>query len=234
MAPPQDFRFEEATEFRGANGVQTARGLIEEQDAWLMKQSAGETEALDGARGERAYLAIQGSVEFELCREQRDSLGCRGVRKLIQLSEKKQILTSGEARVEAMVGAGVVTEAAADIARFANRVVSCDTRAAARRHEKRGKNPQQRGFAGAVRTEDRHRFTRADFERHARQCDGCRFFKWLEKSAPAAARRGKHLLKRFNSDRGFGHQKTYSLSAVRRQCGCALPVRTREGIADAL
>ena len=189
-----------------------------------MEQSAGQTEALDGAGGERAHLAIQGFAEFELRREKRDSLGCRGIRKLIQLAEKKEILASGEARVKTMVGAGVVTEAAADIARFANRVVSCDTRAAVRRHEKRGKNPQKRGFAGAVRAQDRHRFALADFERHTGQRHGRRFFEWLEKSAPATARRGKHLLKRFDSDRGFGHQKTYSLSAVRRQSGCALPV----------
>ncbi|SRR6266849_5877174 len=92
-----------------------------------MKQGAGETEALDRAGRECAHLAMQCISDFELLREDRDSLRCGGVRKLIQAAEEEQVLTSGESRVKAVVRAGVVAQAAADVARMVNSVVSSDT-----------------------------------------------------------------------------------------------------------
>src|SRR6266446_6543804 len=93
---------------------------------------------------------MQCIADFELLREGGDSLGCGGARKLIQAAEEEQVLTSGESRVKAVVRAGVVAQAAADVARMVNRVVSSDTGMACRGHEERGKNPQERGLACPV------------------------------------------------------------------------------------
>src|SRR6266403_1945697 len=115
-----------------------------------MEQSAGETEALDRAGRESTHLSMQCIADFELLREGGDSLGCGGVRKLIQAAEEEQVLTSGESRVKAVVRAGVVAQTAADVARLVNGVVSCDTGMACRGHEERGKNSQERGLARPV------------------------------------------------------------------------------------
>ncbi len=68
VAALQDFRFEEAAEFGGGDGVQAARGLVEEQDARLMQEGAREADALHGAGGERADLAVDGVFQVELLR----------------------------------------------------------------------------------------------------------------------------------------------------------------------
>jgi hypothetical protein len=70
---------------------------------------------------------MQCMADFELLREGGDSLGCGAVRKQIQAAEEEQVLTSGEARVKAVVRAGVVAQAAADIALMMNGVVSSAT-----------------------------------------------------------------------------------------------------------
>src|SRR4029077_18683206 len=128
-------------------GVQTARRLVQQKYAGLMEKSAGEAETLYRTGRESAHLTIQCITDFELFREQGDSLGCSGVRKLIQAAEEEQVLTSGEARVKTMVRAGVVAQAAAYVARMVNGVVSCDTGTACCGHEERGKNTQECGLA---------------------------------------------------------------------------------------
>jgi len=61
----EDFRFQEAAEVRGSEGIETARGLIEKKDLRLMKDSANQTEALDGAGRESAHLAVESTSEFK-------------------------------------------------------------------------------------------------------------------------------------------------------------------------
>src|SRR5882672_4655090 len=182
-----------------------------------MEKSADQAETLYRAGRESAHLTIQCITDFELFREEGDSLRGSGVRKLIQAAEEEQVLTSGEARVKTVVRAGVEAQAAADVTRMVNGVVSCDTGTACCGHEERGKNTQERGLASPVGPEKRERFAHADIEGQTGQRDNCRFFEWLEKSAPTTAGRGKRLFKRFNRDRRFSHWQPYSVSSVRRQ-----------------
>jgi hypothetical protein len=136
----KDFGFQETAEFRGADGVETARGLVKEKHAGMVEQDASQAETLNGAGGESAHLAIQGFADLELFREQGDTLGGRGIRKLIQSAKKMQILTARQARVKTMIGAGVVAKTAADFARLVDGIVSGDTRAAGGGNEECGKN----------------------------------------------------------------------------------------------
>ena len=169
---------------------------------------------------------MQCIADFELLREGGDSLGCGGVRKQIQAAEEEQVLTSGEARVKAVVRAGVVAQAAADIARMVNGVVSTDTGMACRGHEERGKNPQERGLARSVGPEKCERFADADFKGQAGERHDRRFFEWLKECAPTTAGRRKQFSQRFNPDCRFGHRKPYSVSFVRRQSAGVHPDET--------
>jgi hypothetical protein len=114
----------------------------------------------------------------------------------------------------------MVTELAANCARVEHSVVSGDLCAALRGKKKRGENTQQRGFAGAICAKQSQRFARAQFERDTPEGHDRGLFKRLEKRPPTATRGWKRFLKIFNADRGFGHNKTYNVSAARRQSAC--------------
>src|SRR5882762_8960038 len=184
----QDFRFQEAPKLRGGDGIEAARRLVEEQDAGPMEKSASQAETLDGAGGKCAHLAVEGFAQLELFGELRDALGRGGARKQIQLAEEEQVFARGKPRVEAVVRARMIAQAAADVARLVDGVVASDARTATGGHKKRCKNAEKRGFAGTVGAEQRQRFSFANFERHSRQRDGRGLFEWLENCAPTAAR----------------------------------------------
>ena len=217
----QDFRFQEAPKLRGGDGIEAARRLVEEQDAGPMEKSASQAETLNRAGGKCAHLAIERFAQLELFGELRDSLGRGEPRKQIQSAEEEQVFARRQPRIEAVVRASVITKAAAHCARVANGVVARDPRVAARGHKQRGDNSEQCGFASPVGAKKCQRFSFANLESHARQRDCGGLFKWLEKSAPTAARRGERLRKSFDADRGFGHQELYSLSYRRTQSGPA-------------
>jgi len=147
----------------------------------------------------------------------RDSLVRGGTRKQIQLAKEEQILARGKPCVEAVIRSCVITQAAADVARMLDGVVTRDACVATRGDKKRGDNPEERGLARAVGAEKGQRFSFTNFKRHSGERDGGGLFEWLEKSAPTTARRGERLRKGLDTDRGFGHQELYSLSNVRRQ-----------------
>src|SRR5882724_526370 len=88
-ATAQHFRFQEAAKFRGGDGVEAARGLVEKQDAGLVQNGASQAEALDCAGGQRAHLAVERFTELKLFGELRDALGRGGSGKQIQLAEEK-------------------------------------------------------------------------------------------------------------------------------------------------
>lgn len=125
---------------------------------------------------------------MEFFRETSNALRDTGRRKMVEPAEEPQIFAAGKAGIEAEIAAGVVTELTTDAARIENGVVSCDFGAALRREKKRGENPEERGFAGAVCSHQRQGFARTHFEGYAgERCDRW-FFEWLEKRAPAAPR----------------------------------------------
>jgi len=65
-ATAQHLRFQEAAKFRGGDGVEAARGLVEKQDAGLVQNGAIQAEALDCAGGQRAHLAVERFTELKL------------------------------------------------------------------------------------------------------------------------------------------------------------------------
>ena len=138
----EDLRFKKAAKVHGGDGVQTARGLIEKKHAGLMKQGAGETEALDGAGGESARLAVENVGELELFGKLRDAEIRGGAGKMIQLAEEAQVFAPGEPGVEAVICAGVIAETAPDRAGVALGIVAGDAGGTASGEKKRGENTQ--------------------------------------------------------------------------------------------
>ncbi len=219
IATPKDLRFQEAAEIHGGDGVQTAGGFIEEKHLRLVEQGAKETEALDGAGGERAHLTIQCFAELKLFRELGDAEARGAIGKVVEAPEEEQILASRKASVEAVVRAGMITEEAADGAGLARGIVTGDARGAAGREEKGGHDAQERGFAGAVGAEQGQRFAVAHFKGDAREGHGGGLLERLHESTPTAARRREGLVERIDGDGGWRHPETYNLSSPRKQSG---------------
>jgi len=73
IAAPENLLFEEAAKIHGGDGVQAARRLIEKKNARLVKQGASKTEALDGAGGKCADLAVEHLAKLELLGKLRDT-----------------------------------------------------------------------------------------------------------------------------------------------------------------
>jgi hypothetical protein len=136
---------------------------------------------------------------------------------MVEAAEEPKIFAARQARVEAEVAARMVTELTANCARIEHSVVSGDLRAALRGKKERGENAQQRGFPCAICAKQGQRFAGAQFERNTSEGRDRGPFKRLKKRPPTATRGWKRFLKIFNANRGFGHNKTYNVSAARRQ-----------------
>jgi len=134
-AGAEDFGFEVATKFGGGDGVEAAGWFVKQENLRLMEQRAGETQALDRSGGESANLAVESFGEVKLIGECGDTLRGGGGRKLIEAAKKEQIFAAGEAWIEAVIGAGVIAEAAADVAGIFDGVVTRDRSVAARWNE---------------------------------------------------------------------------------------------------
>ncbi len=116
-AVAEDLRFEELPEGCCGEGVETARGFVEKEDARGVQESASEAQALNGAGRERADLAIESFGEFELSGELDDSIASFGRREMVQAAEEEKIFAAGKAEIKTLVAPGVVAELAADGAR---------------------------------------------------------------------------------------------------------------------
>jgi hypothetical protein len=220
IAAAQNLGLQEAAKLGSGDGVKTARWLIEKQDAGLVKQSAGKAEALNRAGREGAYLTIESFRKMELFGEKRDALRGGRAGEMVEAAEEAKIVAARQARIESEVAPCMITELAANCARIEDSIVSGDLRAALRGEKKRGENAKQGGFAGAICAKQCQRFARAQFERDTAEGHHGRFFKRLEKRPPPTARGRKRFLKIFNAYCGFGHNKTYNVSAARRQSAC--------------
>ena len=207
LAGLHDLRFQEMAEGRGGDRVEAAGGLVEKKNARGVKEGASEGEALNGAGRKSADLAIERFGELELCGELRDAIAGGGLREMIEAAKEEEVFAGGEACVKALVGAGVVTERAADGTRRRDGVMSGDGGMAGGGKKKRGQDAEEGGFAGAVRAEERDGFTVAEFERDILKCGQSGLFKWLEKSPPAGAGRRKEFGEGLKRDRGIGHRE---------------------------
>jgi hypothetical protein len=180
----QDLRFQEVAEGRGGDGVQAARWLVEKEDGRGVKQRASEAEALNGAGRKGAHLAIERFGEFELRSELSDAIAHGGCGKMIEAAEEEEIFASGEARVKALVRAGVVAERTANGARRSDGIMAGDGGGARGGEQERRKNTDERRFAGAVCAEKGDGFADVEFERDALQGGQRWSFERLQKSAP--------------------------------------------------
>ena len=119
-----DFCFEKPAKFGSGDSVETPRRFVKKQDLGLVEQRAEKAEALEGAGGKSAHLAIKEAAEFEAFCKFRDASFENGIGEIIQAAKKAEILASGKTRIEPQVGSGVVTEVAADGGRVTHRVAS--------------------------------------------------------------------------------------------------------------
>jgi hypothetical protein len=126
----QDLRLEEVAELGCGNDVDAASGFVQKENARAMEESASQAEALNGTGRKRADLAIEEFAEDKLAGQLADALPSRGTGKAVELAEEKEILASGEARIETVIGAGVIAELAADVSRLREGVVASHARAA--------------------------------------------------------------------------------------------------------
>ena len=83
---------------------------------------------------------------------------------MIEAAEEKEIFAGGEARVKALVGAGVVAEGTANGAWRSHGVMAGDGGGAGGGEQKRRENAEKGGFAGAVCAEKGDGFASAKFE----------------------------------------------------------------------
>ena len=153
LTGPENLGFQETAKLGGANGVETARRLIEQENAGLMEESTAKTETLQRAGRKSAHLPVESFLDMKLFRELSDALRGSGARDPVESSEKSQIFPAGESRVEARIASGVIAEVAARSGGIAKGVVSGDLRAAVCGKNQGGENAEQSGFAGAVRSQ---------------------------------------------------------------------------------
>src|SRR2546430_6783466 len=152
-------------EGRGGDSVEAAGWLVEKKNARGVKEGAGEGEALNRAGRKRADLAIERFGEFELRGELRDAIARGGSGEMIEAAEEEEIFACGEARVKALVGAGVVTERAANSTGRRDRMMSRDGGVAGAGKKKRGGDAEKSGFAGAACAAERDGFAASEVER---------------------------------------------------------------------
>jgi len=136
---------------------------------------------------------------------------------MIEAAKEAQVFAASKPGIETDVAASVITELPANGAGSENGIVPRDLHAASGREQQRGENAEERGFAGTICTQQRHRFAGTHFERNPGEGDDRRLFERLQKGAPAAARGRKRLLETYNINRGFQHDETYNVSLVPRQ-----------------
>ena len=140
----KDFGLEEAAEFEGADDVEAAGGLVEQENMRLVDERANQTEALDGAGGKGTNLSRERFRQAELFSEERHALIRGAGRELIQARKEQEILAGGEARIKSVVGASVIAKAAAHFGGLGARIESGDASATMRRKKQRGENAEKR------------------------------------------------------------------------------------------
>ena len=108
--PRQNFRLEEAPEIGGGESIEATCGLVQKKNLRPVQERAQKAKALNGARGERAHLAIQHGCKFKLLGRGMNLSFQVGIRKMIQAPKEAEVLVSCEAGIETEIGASVVAE----------------------------------------------------------------------------------------------------------------------------
>ena len=106
---------------------------------------------MDGARRQRSHLSIERFADTKLTSQARNALLRFSACQVIEAAKELQIFASGQTRVKTVIGSGVVSQPASNLPWFANGIITSDARGAPRGEQKRSQDPEQRGFAGAVR-----------------------------------------------------------------------------------
>ncbi len=213
----EDFGFQKAAEVGGSEGIEAARGFIEEKHFGLVEKRADQAQALDGARGQGTHLTAESATQFEAFGQSGDARLQERIGEVVQAPEKMQIFTAGETRVEAQVGTGMVAQMAAERRGLAGGIEPGDNSGAARREEESGEYAQQRRFAGAVGAQQSDRFAWLNVQGNSTERRRTRSGKRLQKGAPATVGRREGFFQRIDGDCGIGHSRVYSVSLGRKQ-----------------
>lgn len=183
-----DFLAEEFAKIGSGEMVEAARGFVEEKNARAMKKCAGEAEAMDHPGGVCADLAVKKFAESKQSHDFRDAT--RGIksRKIVHGGEEAQILSPGQAAVEALIAARVVAEARTGAGGIADNIGAADFGTAARGQDQRCQDAQERGFTRAIRANECDRFGWFNDERNSRESAKRGASKRLREGAPSGTR----------------------------------------------
>jgi hypothetical protein len=224
-----DLGLEKTAEGRGGDSVETASGFVEEKNARRVEECAGEAEALDGTGRKSAHLAIEGFGEFELRGELGDAIARGGCGETIEAAEEEKIFSCGEARVEALVGTGVVAQRAADGAGRRDSIMTGDGGVTGSGEKERGENAEERGLAGAIRAEEGDGFGVAECEGDILEGGKRGAFERLEKGAPAGARGREEFGEGLERDGAIGHREVIARPEKRNNLGDCVLIEGGQG-----
>ena len=133
-------------------GVETCRGLVEEDQGGSGDQAGRESEAATHATGELRDRAVSGLGEVELGEQVvADAVGPLGGQSL-QATKHPEVLAGGQVLVHRRVLPGDADQLPHSVA-FTAHVVAEDPRLAAINRQQRCQHVQHRGLAGTVRAE---------------------------------------------------------------------------------
>jgi len=165
---------------------------------------------LSGGKG--PYLAVDEHTHSHQIGKFFQTAGRVGVEAIVHGGEELQIFSRRKPLVEAAVGSGVKSKLGADLRALAFDVVSGDAGPAARRHQERRQNAQQRGLSGAVGPDQSSNFAGFDLKRDSEQRRMGQRRKWIEK-CPHSRLRNREILHEIFNRQGAGcHVLSYTLS----------------------
>jgi hypothetical protein len=156
-------RLEQVPELAPGHGIDARRGLVEEEELGAVHERAAEGELLLHPSGERARAPVgEGGDLPPDGRDERLAVGDGGAE---HRREEPQVLLDAQVGVE-REPAGHVPDALTQCPEVARRVEPQDRGLAARRHDERREDAEERRLAGAVGADHAVELPRGDLQRH--------------------------------------------------------------------
>lgn len=169
----QDLGFQKVSKIGGGEGIEAARGFVEQHNLRLMEKGAKKTKALDGTTRKGPHLAVERIGDLELLGGSGNMGPQVGVGKMIETAEKVEVVAHGQTRIETEVGTGVVADVFSNSRGLARRIEAGDASTTARRKQQGGENAQESRLSGAIGAEQRHRFPAFHIKRQTAKRGHC-------------------------------------------------------------
>jgi len=200
-----DFSLEQAAKFTGGKGIETAGGLVEEENFGAVQNGTGKPEPVGDSGGQHADGAIELIGNAHPIGNAGDAGGRLRSGKIIHRSEEGEIGAGREAAVEALVAAGVVSQLLTGASAFALHVEAAKHGAATRGADQSGEDSKESGFSGAIGADEGNRFAALDAKGQASEGALSGAGDRKEKRTPTGKRRREEFLDVFDLDSRNGH-----------------------------